>query len=187
MPTKHIDNDSWSSIEALTIKAIQLSGKLVKETDMIRLLVKKGAESITDDELRNINGFIPKYGVLSWQRDGVIRSHGTVHPEHYAQYFADHKPFMTYVYGMTATGKTNFKDRFLAILAEQKATSLKVIDSDDISVTDELRKHLFEQSFKKNESTILIEHGHDVPQVMTRFVASMALCDVNFVFSDKAS
>ena len=183
MPTKHIDNDTWSSIEALTIKAINLSGKLVKETDMIRLLVKKGADAVTEEELRNVNGFSPKYGVLSWQRNGMITAHETVHPEEYAAFFNANCPFMTYVYGLTCTGKSNFKDRLLTFLPEETAKSLKVIDEDDGRVTEYLRKDLFETSFKDNKPVILVEHGRGIPEVMTRLVGPMATCAIDFVFA----
>lgn len=190
MPTKHIDNETWASIEALTIKAINLSGKLVKETDMIRLLVKKGAETVTDDEIRNINGFTPQYQVLSCQRDGEcfqLTSHGTVNPDEYASFLHATAPNLTYVYGATCTGKTNFKDRLLSILPEKTCDSLKVIDADDWEISDELRKTLIEDSFKKNKPVILIEHGTSTPEIMTRMFRAMAGSDVNFVFAGKTA
>lgn len=57
MPTKHIDTTSWNTVESVTVRAIELNGKLVKETDVIRLLIERGAKTLTDDDLRNINGF----------------------------------------------------------------------------------------------------------------------------------
>ena len=59
MPTKHIDTTSWNTVESVTVRAIELNGKLVKETDVIRLLIERGAKTLTDDDLRNINGFKP--------------------------------------------------------------------------------------------------------------------------------
>lgn len=42
MPTKHIDTTSWNTVESVTVRAIELNGKLVKETDVIRLLIERG-------------------------------------------------------------------------------------------------------------------------------------------------
>lgn len=187
MPTKHIDKDTWSSIESLTIKAIKLSGKLVKETDMIRLLVKRGADAITEEELRNVNGFSPKYGVLSWQRNGTITSHKTIDPDEYAAFFEAKRPFMTYVYGQTCTGKTSFKDRLLPLLPLEDAKSLKVIDEDDGRVSEQQRNDYFERSFKDNNPAILIEHGKSIPEIMTRFIESMAKCGISFVFAGNST
>ena len=81
MPTKHIDTTSWNTVESVTVRAIELNGKLVKETDVIRLLIERGAKTLTDDDLRNINGFKPNYGVMSWSKDGTITDFGTIEPE----------------------------------------------------------------------------------------------------------
>jgi hypothetical protein len=181
MPTKHIDTGSWKTVENLTIKAVGLSGKLIKETDMIRLLIAKGAGAVTDDELRNINGFTPRYGVLRWALDGSITDLGTVSPESFSEHVVTNEPFMIGVYGLTATGKSSFKDRLLACLPGELKANLAVHDPER-QIAEEDRIKLFSTFFEDRKSVIFVEHSDSSSSMITRCVNAMVNSKVNFVF-----
>lgn len=69
----------------------------------------------------------------------------------------------------------------------EDAKSLKVIDEDEGRVSEQQRNDFFEKSFKDSNPAILIEHGKSIPEIMTRFVESMAKCGINFVFAEKSA
>lgn len=181
MPTKHIDIGSWKTVESLTIKAVGLSGKLIKETDMIRLLIAKGAGVVTDEELRNIYGFTPRYGVLRWSLDGSITDLGTVSPEAFLEQVITSEPFMIGVYGLTATGKSSFKDRLLACLPDDLKANLAVHDPERL-IAEEDRIKLFSTFFEDRKSVIFVEHADSSSSMITRCVNAMVNSKVNFVF-----
>ncbi|HGT3066117.1 TPA: hypothetical protein ACPEZQ_004998 [Escherichia coli] len=182
MPTKHIDTTSWNTVESVTVRAIELNGKLVKETDVIRLLIERGAKTLTDDDLRNINGFKPNYGVMSWSKDGTITDFGTIEPEEYAAYLAANQPVMTCVYGNTATGKTNFKDSLLRCISDDMAENFLVEDEDNGRISEDTRLHLFKSFFDEGRNVVFVEHAHNCSCMITRFVNAMASSKVNFIF-----
>ncbi|EIM5291240.1 hypothetical protein LNM18_003918 [Salmonella enterica subsp. enterica serovar Ealing] len=54
MPTKHIDKDAWKKIEALTVKATILLNTPIKDTDVLKTVILKGLDYISDDDLKKI-------------------------------------------------------------------------------------------------------------------------------------
>jgi hypothetical protein len=52
MPSKHIDEKTWRKIEKETVRAVIASQTAFKETDILRILVLKGLEKITDDDYK---------------------------------------------------------------------------------------------------------------------------------------
>jgi len=50
MPTKHIDEKTWKYVSDATIKAIIQTKEHFKESDILRMLITKGFESITEDD-----------------------------------------------------------------------------------------------------------------------------------------
>ncbi|HCQ8372919.1 TPA: hypothetical protein OMD73_005227 [Klebsiella pneumoniae] len=183
MPTKHIDSESWNTVEATTLKAIELSGKLVKETDVIRLLITKGAAAVTNDDLRDIYGFKPGYGVLTWTREGTITDFGTMPPEEYAAHLAANAPLLTFVYGQTCTGKSSFKDALLKHLPKTLAASITVEDEDAGRISEQRKIELFQMFFKDGKSALIVEHGHSSNDVITRLIGVMAKCEMSFVLA----
>lgn len=182
MPTKHIDTASWSTVESMTIKAIELSGSLVKEVDVIRLLIEKGAKAVTEEELRDINGFTPRYGVLSWGMDGSIRDFGTITPEEYAAYLNANQPVMTGVYGQTAVGKSTFKERLFKCLPDDLASKIIATDENDGRISEATRHDLFKSFFEEAKSVMFVEHAFNCSSMITKFVGAMATCEINFLF-----
>ena len=185
MPTKHIDNESWKIVESLTVKAVEVTGTLVKESDVFRLLIETGARHVSERDLKDIYGFKPGYGVMCWNKEGVITDFGTVTPEEYASHYAANQPLMTGVYGHTATGKTEFKNRLLSCLAAKHHVNepIKVLDDDDGYLTENDRNSHFKSFFEDGESVIFVEHASNCSSMITKFVNSMAKSKVNFLFS----
>ena len=50
MPTKHIDDETWRKVEQAAVKATIATKKSVKETEMLKWLILKGLEEITESD-----------------------------------------------------------------------------------------------------------------------------------------
>ena len=47
MPTKHIEIELWQQVEAKTVETIIQSKVMVKETDILQEIIKKGLQHIS--------------------------------------------------------------------------------------------------------------------------------------------
>lgn len=54
MPSKHIDDETWRKVEKETVKAVVATQRALKDTDMLRILINKGLEYITEDDYRKM-------------------------------------------------------------------------------------------------------------------------------------
>lgn len=54
MPSKHIDDVTWRKVEKETLKAIQGTNCVFKETEVLKVLILKGLESITEEDYEKI-------------------------------------------------------------------------------------------------------------------------------------
>lgn len=54
MPTKHIDDETWRKVEKEAVKATIAIKKSVKETEMLKWLILKGIEELTEDDYEKI-------------------------------------------------------------------------------------------------------------------------------------
>ena len=48
MPTKHIDDETWRKVEKEAVKATIATKKSIKETEMLKWLILKGLEEISE-------------------------------------------------------------------------------------------------------------------------------------------
>ena len=51
MPTKNIAEPIWKEVQNRTIKTISNTKIMVKDTDLLQVILRKGLETITDQEL----------------------------------------------------------------------------------------------------------------------------------------
>ncbi|NUT79844.1 hypothetical protein [Pseudomonas brassicacearum] len=54
MPTKHIDDETWRKVEREAVKATIATKKSIKETEMLRWLILKGLEEITEADFEKM-------------------------------------------------------------------------------------------------------------------------------------
>lgn len=55
MPSKHIDNELWNKIQEKHIQMVIETKTSLKDTDVLKAIIKKGLDVITnDDVLKNI-------------------------------------------------------------------------------------------------------------------------------------
>jgi len=54
MPTKHIDDETWRKVEREAVKATIATKKSIKETEMLKWLILKGLEEITEDDFEKM-------------------------------------------------------------------------------------------------------------------------------------
>lgn len=52
MPSKHIDDQVWRKVEKQSVDAVVKLKVPVKDTEMLKWLIIKGLETITDDDYR---------------------------------------------------------------------------------------------------------------------------------------
>lgn len=52
MPTKHIESELWQQIEAKTVETIMQAQVMIKETDILQEIIKKGLKHISIEELK---------------------------------------------------------------------------------------------------------------------------------------
>lgn len=50
MPSKHIDDFTWKKVQEETVKAVILTKTSIKDTEILKILIKKGIENITDED-----------------------------------------------------------------------------------------------------------------------------------------
>lgn len=51
MPTKHIDTELWQRIEEKTVETIMQTKVMVKETEILQEIIRKGLQHISIQEL----------------------------------------------------------------------------------------------------------------------------------------
>lgn len=50
MPSKHIDELTWKKVQDETVKAVILTKTSLKDTEVLKILIKKGLKNITDED-----------------------------------------------------------------------------------------------------------------------------------------
>lgn len=50
MPSKHVDERVWREVEKKTVEAVISTKISIKDTTMLKWLIKKGLETITEDD-----------------------------------------------------------------------------------------------------------------------------------------
>lgn len=53
MPTKHIDDLTWKKVQEEHVKAVILTKISIKDTEILKILIKKGLENITEEDYIN--------------------------------------------------------------------------------------------------------------------------------------
>lgn len=74
MATKHISDDLWSRIEALTVRANGTRGLLrpIREADVLSLVLQRGLDSVTDDDLSQLGQYRRPLGFVMRRRDDPV-------------------------------------------------------------------------------------------------------------------
>lgn len=50
MPTKHIDDLTWKRVQEEHVKAVVLTKMSIKDTEILKILIKKGLENIKEED-----------------------------------------------------------------------------------------------------------------------------------------
>lgn len=51
MPTKHVEIELWTKIEEITVATIMQTKTMVKDTDILQEVIRKGLQHISVEEL----------------------------------------------------------------------------------------------------------------------------------------
>jgi hypothetical protein len=54
MPSKHIDDITWRKVEKESLRAVKAADKVFKETEILKVLILKGLENITDEDYEKL-------------------------------------------------------------------------------------------------------------------------------------
>jgi len=54
MPSKHIDDVTWRKVEKETVKAVLKTQRSIKDTEILKVLINKGLEHITEEDYLKI-------------------------------------------------------------------------------------------------------------------------------------
>jgi hypothetical protein len=54
MPTKHIDDETWRKVEKEAVRATIATKRSIKETEMLKWLILKGLEEMTEEDFEKI-------------------------------------------------------------------------------------------------------------------------------------
>lgn len=54
MPTKHISDAAWKRVERHTYETVIRTGKVVKESEVLNYLIRKGAEDMSEEDYKKI-------------------------------------------------------------------------------------------------------------------------------------
>lgn len=54
MPSKHVDDQTWRKVEKETLRAIQSTNFVFKETEILKILIMKGLEEIEESDYEEI-------------------------------------------------------------------------------------------------------------------------------------
>lgn len=54
MPTKHIDEETWRKVEKEAVKATISTKRSIKETEMLKWLILKGLEEISEEDYQKM-------------------------------------------------------------------------------------------------------------------------------------
>ena len=54
MPSKHIDDATWEMVEAETVKAVIATRASIKDTEVLKMLILKGIESISEADYEEL-------------------------------------------------------------------------------------------------------------------------------------
>ncbi|MBQ4852841.1 hypothetical protein [Pseudoalteromonas sp. MMG012] len=52
MPTKHIDDATWRKVEKEHVKAVVATQRSFKDTEVLKILINKGLEEITEEDYK---------------------------------------------------------------------------------------------------------------------------------------
>lgn len=50
MPSKHVDDQTWRQVEKETVKAVGLTQTAFKDTEILKILIRKGLQEISEDD-----------------------------------------------------------------------------------------------------------------------------------------
>ena len=58
MPTKHIDDLTWKKVQEEHVTAVVLTKMSIKDTEILKILSKKGLDNVTDDDYFNFDNIM---------------------------------------------------------------------------------------------------------------------------------
>jgi len=126
MPTKHIDAAQWEQIEELTLELTKLTNQVVKESEVLKIIINRGLTNYTEIEVAMQLAYKPRYNVILYVRysDNAWISTQMERPlvNDALEVISDNAQFMMCVYGKTNTGKSLFAENIANALPDREIT-----------------------------------------------------------------
>lgn len=165
MPTKHIDATQWEQIEELTLELTKLTNQVVKESEVLKIIINRGLTNYTEIEIAMQLTYKPRYNVILYARysDEARLSTLLERPlvKDALEVISDDAPFMMCVYGKTNTGKSLFAENIANALAEREIT---VYDESHPPYTEQVKNAW--RDYYSGKSAVLVIHAVDLLSAM---------------------
>ncbi|MCE6966309.1 hypothetical protein K6W81_20885 [Enterobacter sp. MW07] len=161
MPTKHIDAAQWEQIEELTLELTKLTNQVVKESEVLKIIINRGLTNYTETEIAMQLAYKPRYNVILYVRysDEARLSTQLERPlvKDALEVISDDVPFMMCVYGKTNTGKSLFAENIANALPEREIT---VYDESHPPYSEQVKNAW--RDYYSGKSAVLVIHAVDL-------------------------
>ena len=160
MPTKHIDAAQWDQIEQLTLELTKLTNQVVKESEVLKIIINRGLTNYTETEVAMQLEYKPRYNVIVYVRysDDTWMSKQLERPlvKDALEVISDGAPFMMCVYGKTNTGRSHFAKNVANALPNRE---INVYDESHLHYSDQVKNAW--KDYHSGKSAVLVVYAAD--------------------------
>jgi hypothetical protein len=161
MPTKHIDAAQWDEIEQLTVELTKLTNQPVKESEVLKLILKRGLTDISEIEIAIQLEYKPRYNALLYVTtpECSVSTHferPTVNDV--IDKLTEDSHFLLCVYGKTNTGKSTFVNRLIDACP---LLNIAVYDEAELTDTDQVKVEKAFRDYASGKSAVVVVYAAD--------------------------
>ncbi|WP_258086609.1 hypothetical protein [Xenorhabdus bovienii] len=147
MPTKHIDSEQWSKIEAMTVDLIDEKKAIIKEGDVLKAVIARGLASITLPELSAQFDYQPRFSVIMHttvnENMTGLSCFDSPTVNDLVSVMEKDEAFILCVYGKKNTGRSTFAEGVMnALKAKKKISGVRFYDDAvEADITEAWKDH----------------------------------------------
>jgi len=174
MPSKHIDAIQWKKIEEITLELTRTKNRMIKEGDVLKLIIEAGLKGIDTEAISHHFDFQPRYNAfLHFEVGDASLALSLDKPaiEDVIESLYPGLPFVLTVYGNTNTGKSTFINELTAAL--DKSYDITVYDNADSGENVEIGKSDIVRAwknYKAGNSSIIGIHASTPDAALKKIV-----------------
>lgn len=114
MPTKHIDAAQWEHIEELTLELTRQRNQIVKESEVMKIIIDSGLSKTTKEEISRQLDYKPSCSVIIMYKingTSVIENIAKPTVMELINSRTPGNPCMIFIYGKTCSGRSTFIEK----------------------------------------------------------------------------